>query len=155
MSLRLVPMTITDAKIFVAKHHRHNLPPVSALFAVGVSNGNLCGVGLFGRPVGRELQDGLTGEITRVCTVGDRNANSMLYGALLRAARSLGWRRVYTYTLEGESGSSLRAVGFTVDAVLPPRETWDTPSRHRDQQDIFGEDRRPKGTKIRWVKHLM
>lgn len=53
-------------------------------------------------------------EILRVCTRGTRNACTMLYGSLRRAAHAIGWRRVITYTLEKESGASLRAAGFTL-----------------------------------------
>lgn len=155
MSLEIVPITITDAKVFVSKHHRHNLPPVGALFAVGLSNGELVGVALVGRPVARMLQDGRTAEITRVCTDGTRNANSMLYGACVRAAKALGYHRVVTYTLAEESGESLRGAGFVRDAELRVLQTWDRPARPREQTDIFGQDRRPPGPKIRWVWRRM
>lgn len=150
--LRIIPCTITDAKIFVAKYHRHNLPPVSALFACAVQRDKeLCGVAIVGRPVARMLQDGLTCEVLRTCTDGTRNANSILYGACLRAARALGYRRVVTYTLIEEGGASLKAAGWKRDVDLVARPTWDTPSRPREQQDLFSQDRRPPGAKIRWV----
>jgi hypothetical protein len=53
--------------------------------------------------------------------VGVRNANSMLLGAAWRAARAMGYRTLTTYTQHGESGASLRAVGFTRVAELSPR----------------------------------
>jgi hypothetical protein len=36
----------------------------------------------------------------------------MIYGALCRAALSLGYREAWTYTLPEESGASLKAAGF-------------------------------------------
>jgi hypothetical protein len=150
--MNLCPIKVAEAKKFIGKHHRHNGPPVSGLFAVGVEcGGELHGVAVVGRPVARLLDDGYTCEITRVGTDGVRNGCSILYGACLRAAKALGYRRVYTYTLAEESGSSLRAVGFERDADLPLRPTWDTPSRRRIQRDLFGADRRPPGPKVRWV----
>lgn len=150
--MELSPISITEAKAFVAKHHRHNRAPVSGLFAVGLVDGDLLvGVAIAGRPVARGLQDGRTAEITRVCTIGHRNANSMLYGAVVRAAKALGYRRIYTYTLQEESGASLRAVGFREDAQLAARQTWSCAARERVQTDLFGEERRPPGPKIRWV----
>lgn len=150
--MKVVPMSIQTAKGFVGALHRHNRPPVSGLFAAAVEDaGDIVGVVICGRPVARALDDGQTLEITRVATNGARNANSMLYGAALRAARALGYRRVYTYTLAEESGASLRAVGFTQDAELAARATWSCPSRPRMQQDLFGEERRPPGAKVRWV----
>lgn len=58
-------------------------------------------------------------EITRTCVVDTPNGNSQIYGALCRAAKALGYRRVITYTLAAESGASLKASGFVVDAELP------------------------------------
>lgn len=145
-------MNITEAKLFVAKHHRHNKPDKSGLFAAGLANkdGEVIGAAVAGRPKARKLQDGFTIEVTRVCTLGHRNANSMLYGAILRAAKALGYRRAYTYTLAHESGTSLKAVGFKEDARLEARETWSVPSRPRIQSNMFGHEQRPQGPKIRW-----
>jgi hypothetical protein len=112
----------------------------------------LVGVAIAGRPVARKLQDGATVEVTRTCTDGTKNANSMLYGAITRAAFALGYRRVITYTLASEPGSSLRAVGFRVDAELPARVGWDVPSRPRYETDLFGNERTPVGPKVRWVR---
>jgi hypothetical protein len=157
--MTLCPITITEAKAFVARFHRHNAPPESGLFAVACSDDDdaavIRGVAIVGRPTARTLQDGVTCEITRLCTDGSPNACSLLYGACCRAAKALGYRRIYTYTLAEESGASLRASGWTRDADLPVRATWDTPSRRRVQTDLFGEARRPPGPKVRWVKYLV
>lgn len=56
--------------------------------------------------------DGVTLEVTRLCTDGARNACSFLYGAAARAAFALGFRRIGTYTLPEEGGASLRGVGW-------------------------------------------
>ncbi len=64
-----------------------------------------------GRPVARAFDDGLTLEVNRTCTDGTRNANSMLYGAVWRAARAMGYARCITYTQHDESGASLKAAG--------------------------------------------
>jgi hypothetical protein len=56
----------------------------------------------------------------------------MLYAAAWRAAKALGYRRLVTYTEQGESGASLRAAGYRVVAELPARGGWSTPSRPRD-----------------------
>ena len=85
-----------------------------------------------GRPVARHYDDGSTVEITRVSTDGTRNATSMLYGALTRAGFALGYTRIITYTQANESGSSLRAAGWTVIATRKPRKGWNAPSRPRD-----------------------
>lgn len=155
MSLRLRPVTLTEARRFVGEHHRHNLPPRGHLFSVGVEvEGQLVGVAIASRPVARMLDDGRTVEVVRTCTDGTPNANSMLYGAITRAAKALGYDRAFTYTLASEPGTSLRAAGWARDADLKARPTWDTPSRRREQTDLFGQDRRPSEPKVRWVKEL-
>lgn len=147
-ALRIVPMTISDARAFVDANHRHHPAPVSGLFAVGVSlEGRICGVAIVGRPVARALQDGWTAEVTRLCTTGENNACSMLYGAAWRAARALGWRRLVTYTLPEEGGASLRAAGWRLIGEAGGG-SWNTPSRPR-------VDRHPTQRKLRWEREAV
>jgi hypothetical protein len=127
--VRIVPVTLEDANDFVRRLHRHSRPVLGSKFAIGVRNrivkelipsgphavDELVGVAIVGRPVARLLDDGLTAEITRVCTDGTRNACSMLYGACRRAAKAMGYERIYTYTLPEEGGASLKAAGFILD----------------------------------------
>lgn len=149
--MTLVPITLKEAGRIVGDWHRHNKPPKGGLFAVGCREDDvLVGVAIVGRPKARALQDGMTAEITRVSTNGARNACSMLYGACIRAAKALGYRRVFTYTLASEPGTSVRASGFVKDADIPARETWNTPSRPRTQTNLFGEEMRPSEAKVRW-----
>jgi len=123
--LRIVPVTFKAACAFVRELHRHNKPPRGHKFSVGVlAHGRLVGVAMSGRPIARALDDGATLEINRTCTDGARNANSMLYGAARRAAFAMGYERVITYTQKGESGASLRAAGFVLVRVIPPRAGW-------------------------------
>lgn len=143
MALSLVPMTITEAKAYVAEHHRHHDPPVSALFAIGCSDGSkVCGVAIVGRPVARMLQDDFTAEVTRLCTDGTRNACSILYAAAWRAARALGYRRLVTYTLPEEGGASLRAAGWRLVGEAGGG-SWSRKDRPR-------VDTHPTQTKLRW-----
>ena len=125
-------MSLKTAQEFVRQHHRHNKPPIGHKFSVGlIADGVLVGVAVAGRPVARALDDGRTLEVTRTCTDGTRNANSMLYGAVTRAAKAMGYRRLVTYTQAEESGASLRAAGWKVAATLPPCAGWSRPSRER------------------------
>lgn len=154
--LTLRPITLKEANRVVARLHRHNRPTQGGLFAVGCADelGELVGVAIVGRPIARLNQDGYTAEITRTCTDGTPNANSLLYGACCRAAKALGYRKIITYTLAEESGVSLRAAGFEREADVPAAATWSVPSRHRVQVDLFGEQRRPPGPKVRWCRRL-
>lgn len=133
MSLRTVPVTFAAACAFVAEHHRHHEPPVGHKFSIGVAQDELLvGVAIVGRPVARHLDDGRTLEVARTATDGTKNANSVLYGAAWRAAKALGYDRLVTYTMEGESGASLRGAGWRVLAHRRPRPGWNTPSRPRE-----------------------
>lgn len=80
--------------------------------------------------------------MTRLATIGAQhgaaNACSLLYGAAWRAARTLGYRRILTYTQDGESGASLRASGWRKERELPARTGWNTASRPRTDR---GTDR--------------
>ncbi|MGW2051630.1 XF1762 family protein [Streptomyces sp. NPDC001858] len=138
--LHPVPVRSREAKEFVRTWHRHHLPPAGQIFAVGAADGEgtLRAVAIVGRPVARHLDDGTTLEVTRTASDGAPNANSLLYGAAWRAAKALGYRRLITYTQEGESGASLRGAGWHVIASRPPRNGWHTPSRPRPDH---GNDR--------------
>lgn len=132
MTLSVVPVSFTDACAFVADWHRHHEPPVGHKLSLGVADDErLVGVAIVGRPVARSFDDGLTLEVTRVATDGTPHACSMLYAAAWRAAKAIGYRRLITYTQEGESGSSLRAAGWRVIAERPARAGWNMPSRPR------------------------
>lgn len=142
--MEAVPLHLRDANAFVAKHHRHNNPTVGSKFAVGAAeDGKLVGVAIAGRPVARRLDDGKTLEVLRVCTDGTPNANSFLYGRVKRIARLMGYERVITYTLEEESGASLRAVGARVVGSTRAQE-WSVPSRPRKSQEVYGK------AKVKW-----
>lgn len=140
MALRLVPVDFASAAAFVDANHRHHRRPAGHKFSIGVANDDdeLVGVAMVGRPVARKLDDGLTLEVNRTCTDGTRNANSMLYAAAWQAAKALGYRRLITYTQDGESGASLSAAGWKVVAELPARKGWDTPSRRREIRPTDG-----------------
>jgi hypothetical protein len=156
VSLRTRPITLRAARAYVDLHHRHNEPSTGWLFGTSVvdPSGTVVGVGIAGRPVAQALQDGLTVEITRCCTEGYPNAASMIYGALCRAAKALGYEVAITYTLAGEAGTSLRAAGFVPVADVEPRESWSRRNRIRHDLTLFGEKRRPTGPKVRWERRL-
>ena len=123
--MRVVPITLRQAAEFVATHHRHNKPPRGHKFSIGAKDGErLVGVAVAGRPVARHFDDGLTLEVNRTCTDGAANANSMLYGAIWRAARAMGYLRCITYTQADEPGTSLRAAGWVRVKDLAARKSW-------------------------------
>lgn len=104
---------LDEANAFVAEHHRHHKPVVGHLFSLGAAQGEkIVGVVIVGRPVARMRDDGITAEVTRLCTDGTKDACSFLYGAAARAAFALGFKRVGTYILASEPGTSLTAAGW-------------------------------------------
>jgi len=132
-ALRAVPVTLQEANDFVRALHRHHPPVVGHKFSIGALCGDdLCGVVIVGRPVARTRDDGVTLEVTRLCTDGRRNACSFLYGRAARAAFSLGYDRIGTYTMPEEGGASLRAAGWRLIGERRSGE-WDTPSRPRER----------------------
>lgn len=143
----ITPITLRAAQDFIALHHRHNKPPRGHKFSVGLQddNGVLVGVATAGRPVARHFDDGVTLEVNRTCTTGERNANSALYGAVWRAARAMGYRRCITYTQADESGASLRAAGFVRIKELPARAGWAESSvALKDKRDPIGNGGVPR-----------
>lgn len=144
MKLSLAPIDFADAAAFVREHHRHHTPSVGHLWSTAAMRGDrLVGVSIIGRPVARARQDGFTVEVTRLCVLPDEpNACSFLYGAAARAAFARGFRRIGTYTLKREPGTSLVAAGWTLIAEVKGR-SWDTPSRPRT-------DKHPTEDKLLW-----
>lgn len=132
--LRHAPISFADAAAFIVEHHRHHTKPVGHKFSLAAWLGDqMVGVVIVGRPVARRRDDGRTLEVTRLCTVGDRNVCSFLYGAAARAAFALGYARIGTYILKREPGTSLRAAGWKLIAETPGK-SWSVPTRPRDDK---------------------
>jgi hypothetical protein len=131
MSLRLAPIAFADAAAYVTEKHRHHIKPVGHKFSLAALDADrLCGVVIVGRPVSRMRDDGMTLEVTRLCTDGTRNACSFLYGAAARAAFALGYARIGTYILKSEPGTSLKAAGWKLIGERGGG-SWSVPSRPR------------------------
>ena len=138
--LASTPIDLDEANEFVRRHHRHHKPVLFHKFSIGAAlRGEVVGVAIVGRPVARMRDDGLTLEVTRLCTDGTRNACSFLYGAAARAAFALGYRRIGTYILYTEAGISLRASGWKLIGEVKGR-SWSCPSRPRiDKHPLQGK----------------
>lgn len=143
MRLDVQPISFAEACAFVADHHRHHVPPQGHKFSIAVNDGEkVRGVLIVGRPVARHTDDGWTLEVTRCCTDGAKNAASKLYSAAWRACRAMGYRRLITFTLTEEPGTSLRAAGWRIVGQTKGG-SWSVPSRPR-------VDKHPLGTKNLW-----
>lgn len=142
--IELRPITIRQATGFVAAYHRHSGPPRGARFCIAaMEEGRLIGIVMVGRPMARGLDDGLTAEAIRVCTLDDapKGTPSKLLRAAWRAWAAMGGHRLVTYTLERESGASLRGAGFRLVGMVPAR-SWHTPARARKSRPIELEAKR-------------
>lgn len=129
--LLVVPIFQSEAFAFITQLHRHHKKPVGSVFQIAVEeNGKIVGVAVVGRPSARRLQDGFTLEVTRLCTDGTPNCCSMLYSACWRAAKELGYRKLITYILNTEPGTSLKASGWTLIGERGGG-SWSVPSRPR------------------------
>lgn len=147
MKLYIVPLGLDEANAFVDMHHRHHKPVVGCKFTIGCASGSkVVGVAIVGRPKSRVIDDGFTAEINRLCSDGTRNVCSKLLSAIKKIARIMGYRRLLTYTLPEEGGSSLRAAGYR-QIGLRGGGKWDTPSRPR-------VDTHPTQKKLLWEAPL-
>ena len=139
-------INLKEANAFINIHHRHHNGTVGCKFAIGLYERNkLIGVAICGRPVSRHLDNGEICEINRLCTLGDNNACSQLYGACARIARAMGYKKIITYILKSESGASLKASNFICEGEAGGTH-W-TGVRNRGQVI-------PHEMKTRWVKRL-
>lgn len=104
---------LDEANAFVRQHHRHHGKVAGHLFSIAAAEaGKIVGVAIVGRPGARMRDDGVTAEVTRLCTDGSPGACSFLYGAAARAAFALGFKRIGTYILASEPGASLMGAGW-------------------------------------------
>lgn len=147
-TLTIVPMTLRAANAFVGEHHRHHKTVRGCCFSIGVQDdaGVLRGVAIVGRPVARMLQDGRTAEVTRMATDGCPNACSALYMAAWRACRAIGYRRLLTYILVSEPGTSLQAIksaGWRLVNDCAGGGSW-------SREDRLRVDQHPLEPKKRW-----
>jgi hypothetical protein len=144
------PIELRDANAFVSEHHRHSRRVAGHRWSLGLyENDELVGVMICGRPVARMIDQRKTLEVLRVCLSprAPRNANSFLYGKAARIWSEMGGDEILTYTLEKESGASLRGAGWVAVGTVAHGE-WSRPSRKRESQAVYKEP------KIKWSRKL-
>lgn len=130
--MKAVPLELKEANDFVARLHRHHKPVLRDKFRVGCEVGGiLVGVAQIARPVSRMLDDGQTVEVVRLCTDGTKGVCSFLYSRAARIAREMGYKRIITYILSSETGTSLKAAGWRFDCVTDGGD-WSRQSRPRN-----------------------
>jgi hypothetical protein len=162
--LELVPLSRDEANALIKRFHRHHKPVRVARFCVGAARaGEVVAVSIVGNPKARLLQNGYTAEVVRLCSVDNiilalvnafrvlhgedlnehaSGACSMLYAACWRAARAMGFRKLVTYILGEDGGSSLKGAGWVCIGEAGGG-SWDRKERPR-------VDTHPLQTKLRW-----
>jgi hypothetical protein len=149
-------VSLREANAHILRFHSHHPAARGCKFCIGALDGreHLHGVVVVERPKARMLDDDYTLEFNRVCTDRTPHVASMLIAAAARAAFAMGARRVISYVLETESGTSYRAAGWTrvEDAQGAPVPCgggeWSRPSRRRDAMQS------PTCVKHRWEKTM-
>jgi hypothetical protein len=138
--LTIIPLTLRRANAVIGEWHRHHQTARGCKFCIGVIDeaGELRGVAIVGRPVARMRDDGITAEVTRVATDGCPNACSALYGAAWRCCKAMGYRRLGTYILDHEPGTSLKAAGWNLIGERGGG-SWSRENRLRDDPNPTGQ----------------
>jgi hypothetical protein len=111
-------------------------------------------VAIAGRPTNRNNDDGQTVEVLRVAVDGTPNAASALLGACARAAHAIGAARVITYTLDSETGASLRGAGWVreKDGI---KSYWLHPGKHGQFANRLAVEREHfTESKVRWARNF-
>lgn len=150
MSLRIVPIELSEANALVKRWHRHHKEAQGHRFSIGVydtKKQELVGAAIVGRPVARLVNWRTTVEVVRLVSDGTKNACSILYAASARVAKELGYEKIQTYILDTETGTSLLASGWVCEnKTAGGGHGWHSRSGRRDDQ--------PENTKQRWSKFL-
>ena len=151
--LSIIPLTLKEANEFVTKHHRHNKKCAGHKWSVGaIYKNKLVGVIIVGKPIARKLDNRFTLEVNRNCVLDDapKGTCSFLYAKAIKIWQSMGGKKIITYTLTTESGSSLKAVNFNNETKVQTfkKNTGWTTRANRVWQEVQAIPR------IRWVKEL-
>ena len=155
--LKTKPTTLKEANEFVKKYHRHHRPTTrnSGKWAISVMDNHtneLVGVAIVGNPVSASFMDGMTLEITRLCVKIDapKGTASFILSKCAKIWRLMGGIRILTYTLDKESGASLKGAGWLKTGEVIPHNNWKNKSTmdgiERDNLEIY------KLKKHRWEK---
>ncbi len=145
------PLHLRESNAFVTALHRHHQKVQTHKFSLGAYDDadNLVDVVIVGRPAARMLDDGLTAEVSRLCTDGTANTCSYLYSAAAQVAKAMGYKSIITYILDTEPGTTLRAAGW-INEGPAGGGTWDRP-KQANRKRI---DKHPITPKTRWRRVL-
>lgn len=143
--LEAVPLPLRVCNEYIENFHRHNKPVQGSKFSFGCKyKGKLVAVCVVGRPISRFKDDGYTAEVTRICVFDDapNGVNSFLYARSWRAWKAMGGKRIITYTLQSESGCSLRGANWRIinEVEINKKQGW----LNRDNRKLQQASKEPK-----------
>jgi hypothetical protein len=151
------PITIKQANEFIKMYHRHNRPTTNncGRWAIAaIKDDEIFGVLIAGNPVSATYMDGYTIELTRICVKEDAPMGtcSFLISKSCMIWKIMGGRKMITYTLDSESGASLRGAGWEQMGVVKPHKRWENKELIdgivRERLEIYGMNKK------RWEKNL-
>ena len=130
--LRAVPLLQAEANEVVDRLHSHHGAPQGSMWSVGIvgRDGVVHCVAQVGIARARMLMSPRTAEVVRVASDGTKNAASMALARCTAALFALGYTRVVSYTILGESGHSYRVAGWWPTSLSAGGQ-WSRPSRAR------------------------
>lgn len=110
----IIPTNLAAANAFVKAHHSYLPQARGCIFcAAAFEAQHLTAVVIVGRPISPSMADGVTAEITRLCThQAPRNTASALIRRARDAAFAVGYHRLITYVDAEKSGSPFLAAAF-------------------------------------------
>ena len=152
------PITIKAANEFIKTFHRHHRPTIRncgrwAIAAMNINN-EMVGVVIAGNPVSATYMDGYTIELTRLCVKepAPKGTCSFLLSKCCAIWKTMGGKKAITYTLESESGASLKGAGWRLSGIVKPHKRWTNKSKldgvERTHLEIY------ELTKNRWEKEF-
>jgi len=99
----------------------------------------MVGIAIVGNPVSASLMDGTTAEVLRVCSndKAPKGTGSFLYGRCWRIWQQMGGKRLITYTLQSESGASLRGAGWQILGEVLPHDRWREKTKRDNKQRVW------------------
>jgi len=146
MSIQAVRVELKEANAFIDVTHRHHKPVRGHRFSIGAEcGGKLVGIATIGRPVAPKTDKKHIAEVTRLASNGSKNVCSFLYGKAARIARELAFKKIQTFVLLSEPGTSLKAAGWVCEGKTGDGDWTNRPGRSSDNA----------GPKYKWSKSLV
>ncbi len=147
--MKSVRVELSEANAFIDPNlggcHRHHGSVQGHRFSIGCEvAGKLVGVATVGRPVAPKTDKKYIAEVTRLATNGSKNVCSFLYAKAARIAQEMAFKKIQTFVLLTETGTSLKAAGWVCEGETGKGDWTNRPGRNGSNA----------GPKMKWSKTL-